>query len=78
MHRILLGEDIGHGRNGFFLASSGSISWDKIYSAMAEALAKRNAIDDQTVQNADDTVLKKMGEALEVPPHTVPVLLGGR
>ncbi|KAI9034842.1 NAD(P)-binding protein [Aspergillus affinis] len=45
--------------------------------AMTKALAKRNVIDGDDVMQADDEVLKKMGEALEVSPSMVPVLLGG-
>ncbi|KAL1855448.1 hypothetical protein Plec18170_004168 [Paecilomyces lecythidis] len=78
LRNILLGKDIGHGKNGFFLAASGSVAWDDIYSAMAKSLAKRNVVDDETVHDADDTVLQKMGEALSCPKEFVPVQLSGK
>ncbi|KAF7588248.1 hypothetical protein BBP40_005970 [Aspergillus hancockii] len=78
MRRILQGANVGYGRNDFFLAASGSIAWDKSYSAMAKALANRHLIDDAIVRDADDAALRKMGEALDVSPSIVPVLLGGK
>ncbi|KAL4915391.1 hypothetical protein BDW62DRAFT_212740 [Aspergillus aurantiobrunneus] len=63
MRKILQGEEIGYGRNGFFLAASGSIAWDDIYSAFAKA--------------ADDDALQRIGNALDVAPSVVPILLGG-
>ncbi|OQE20836.1 hypothetical protein PENFLA_c015G06816 [Penicillium flavigenum] len=78
MRKILQGAEIDYGRNGFYLAASGSIAWDRIYSAFAEALAKRNYVDDEDVHGADDGILQRMGEALDVSPSVVPVLLGGK
>ncbi|PYH38151.1 uncharacterized protein BO87DRAFT_383045 [Aspergillus neoniger CBS 115656] len=78
LRKILLGEEIGDGKHGFFLAASGSVPWNKVYCAMAKALAKRGLVDDEDVVQADDQVLEKMGEALGVAPDEVQVLLGGR
>ncbi|GLA93635.1 hypothetical protein AtubIFM57143_011235 [Aspergillus tubingensis] len=78
LRRIISGEEISHGKNGFFLAASGSVAWNKVYSAMAKALAKSGLVEDEVVMPADDEVLAKMGEALGVAPHEVPVLIGGR
>lgn len=78
LRKILLGEGIGDGKHGFFLAASGSVPWNKVYCAMAKALAKRGLVDDEDVVQADDQVLEKMGEALGVAPDEVQVLLGGR
>ncbi|PLB49319.1 hypothetical protein P170DRAFT_475615 [Aspergillus steynii IBT 23096] len=75
--RILQGEDIGHGKNGYFLAASGHVHWNDVYQAMASALAKRNAIDDDVITQADEDAMARMGEALGVSPSAVPVLLGG-
>ncbi|RAL13349.1 NAD(P)-binding protein [Aspergillus homomorphus CBS 101889] len=77
LRKILRGEEIGYGKNGFFLAASGSLPWNDVYEAVAKALAKRNAIDDAIVRDADEKVLVRMGEALGVPPSAVPVVLGG-
>ncbi|KAK9481598.1 hypothetical protein V1527DRAFT_115328 [Lipomyces starkeyi] len=78
LRNMLLGHDIGYNKHGFYLASSGSVAWNELYRAIATALAKRNVLDDDTVEQADDAALAKMGEALGVPPSLVPVMLGGK
>jgi len=78
LRHILLGNDIGHNKNGFFLAASGSVPWNDIYSAIAKALAKRGVVDDEKVEQADGPGLVKMADALEVAPSAVPVQLGGK
>jgi acetyl-CoA acetyltransferase len=75
---MLSGDNVDHGQNGYYLASSGSIAWHDLYAAMAKALAKRNVVDDETVRIADDDILGKMGEALRCPKEMVPLQLGGR
>ncbi|KAL4943459.1 hypothetical protein BDV06DRAFT_211031 [Aspergillus oleicola] len=75
--RILEGSDIGHGRNGFFLASPGSVPWDDIYAAFAKALAKRGVIADATVETADEVALKKMEQGLDSGNGSVAIQLGG-
>ncbi|KAK8119760.1 uncharacterized protein PG998_004386 [Apiospora kogelbergensis] len=85
LRRILLGGDGGgegqlrSGRNGYYLAASGSVAWDDLYAAMAAALAKRGDgfVDDARVETADRAALEKMGEALGCPADIVPVQLGG-
>ncbi|KAK7957784.1 NAD(P)-binding protein [Apiospora saccharicola] len=82
LRRILKGggEGLGSGRNGYYLAASGSVAWDDLYAAMAAALAKRdgNVIDDTRIEMADRAALEKMGEAIGCPPEFVPVHLGGK
>ncbi|KAI9374322.1 hypothetical protein BJX61DRAFT_551502 [Aspergillus egyptiacus] len=78
MRKILQGDEIGYGRNGFYLAASGSLAWDEIYSAFAKALAKRKCIDDEDVHDADGGILQQMGDALGVSASVVPVLLEGK
>ncbi|KAI9041801.1 NAD(P)-binding protein [Aspergillus affinis] len=75
--RKILGEDIGHGKNEYFLASSGPIKWNDIYGAFAKALAKRSIVDDDKVTLADEPTLTKMAEGTGVEPKAVQVLLGG-
>lgn len=77
LRAILEGKNIGHGKDGYFLASPGSVAWDDIYAAMAEALKKRGVIDDEKVERADKQTLEKMGEGLECPGDFVPMQLGG-
>ena len=45
---------------------------------MAKALAKRNAVTDDTVDLADDEALVNMAAALGVPKELVPLNLGGK
>ncbi|KAF7349675.1 putative nad dependent epimerase dehydratase family protein [Mycena sanguinolenta] len=71
-----------HGKNGYYLASSGSIVWEELYTAMAAALVKRNVVGDATVVPAlgdeDSQILERMGAALGCPKEFVPVQLGGK
>lgn len=75
---ILSGKEIAHGKNGYYLASSGSIAWNDLYEAMAKRLAERGVIKSDSVELADDATLTEMGEALNCPKEVVPVLLGGK
>lgn len=78
LRAILLGaKDLGHGRNGYFLASPGSVAWDDLYTAMAAALAKRHIIGDDSVVPANESILEQIGEALGCPAQFVPVQMGG-
>ncbi|KAJ5819155.1 hypothetical protein N7474_004746 [Penicillium riverlandense] len=77
LRNILAGKDIGHGRNGYYLAASGSMAWNDIYGAMAKGLVKRQIVDTESVQVADDAALQQMGEALGCPKEMVPLFLGG-
>ncbi|PYI22760.1 hypothetical protein BO99DRAFT_399839 [Aspergillus violaceofuscus CBS 115571] len=78
LRKILSGDEIGYGKNGFFLAASGNLPWNDIYAAMAKGLAKHNVVDDEVVMDADESALARMGEALGVPPSAVAVVLGGK
>ncbi|KAK8052314.1 hypothetical protein PG993_003699 [Apiospora rasikravindrae] len=74
------GEGLGSGRNGYYLAASGSVAWDDLYAAMAAALAQRgdDIVDDAEVETADSAALEKMGKALGCPADLVAVHLGGK
>lgn len=75
---ILRDENPEYGENGYYLASSGSVAWYEIYTAMAKALAKRGIIDSPEVKRADDLALDKMAQALGCPRELVAVQLGGK
>ncbi|CAN9343833.1 unnamed protein product [Alternaria alternata] len=75
---ILSGENPGYGKDGYYLASSGSMAWYDIYAAMAKALAKRGVISSPDVERADDAALDKMAQALGCPKDMVAVQLGGK
>ncbi|KAI1424525.1 hypothetical protein F5Y12DRAFT_448524 [Xylaria sp. FL1777] len=77
LHKILAGENPGYGKNGYYLASSGSVAWDDLYAGMATALKKRNVIHDDTVVTADDQNLEAMAQGLECPKDLVSLRLGG-
>ena len=75
---MLAGKNPGYGKHGYYLASSGSIIWDDLYTAMAKALVKRGLIDNASVETADQAALERMAEALGCPVEYVPVQVGGR
>ncbi|RSL62877.1 hypothetical protein CEP54_005462 [Fusarium duplospermum] len=75
---ILENKDIGHGKEGYYLASSGGIAWDDIYSEFAKVLAKRGVVDDGTVQDVDDDALDGMAAALNCSKEFVAAQLGGK
>ncbi|KAK7544136.1 uncharacterized protein J3D65DRAFT_581127 [Phyllosticta citribraziliensis] len=75
---ILNGSNPDCGKHGVYLASSGSVGWDDIYSAMAKALAKRGVIKDATVKYATDDALQAMANALNVQKPSVAVKIGGQ
>ncbi|CAO2658009.1 Nn.00g072690.m01.CDS01 [Neocucurbitaria sp. VM-36] len=77
LRSILSGANPGYGQDGYYLASSGSVAWIDIYSAIAKALARRNLVDSEIVQKADNATLAKMGDALKCPKELVVVQLGG-
>ena len=75
---MLSGQNSDYGKNGYFLASSGSVKWRDIYEAMSRALAKRGVVDSVDVKPADEEALRKMGEALQCPKDMVRLQLGGQ
>ena len=77
LSEILAGSNPGHGKQGYYLASSGSVAWDDIYARMAVTLAKRGVVDDENVGTADDAALGMMAQGLECPKQIVHVQLGG-
>jgi hypothetical protein len=73
----LAGKQPGNGKNGYYLASTGSVAWLDLYEAMAKALAKRGAIEDEKVLRADEEAVGRMAQALKCPPEAVAIQLGG-
>jgi hypothetical protein len=78
LNGILDGHRIDHGKQGYYLASSGSIKWRDLYSSFAQALAKRGVVQDGDVQPADDEALAQMAQALRCPNEMVQLQLGGQ
>ncbi|KAI0425365.1 hypothetical protein F5Y09DRAFT_321911 [Xylaria sp. FL1042] len=78
MHNILTGASPGNGKNGYYLASPGSVAWDDLYMAMATALAKRNVILDDTVVTANDQNLETIAQGLGCDKDQVAIMIGGK
>lgn len=74
---VLKGDDIGHGKNGYYLASSGNAVWDDVYSAIAASLHRRGAVDTTEVSAANEEDLVRMGQALKSSKELVPLQLSG-
>lgn len=71
--------DLGHGRQGYYLASSGSVAWDDVYAAMTKALQQRGVVSSAAVTLADDEALGKMVRGLGGgPKELVRVQAGGK
>ena len=77
LRKMIDGDEIDHGRNGYYLAASGSITWADLYKQMAKALAKRGVIDDDTVHEVSDAALEEAAKALGSSKDWVPVEMGG-
>lgn len=75
---ILSGSNPDHGKFGYYLASSGSGSWDDIYAAVVKAMAERGVIIDDTVAPVTDEALRKMSAALNVEPASAVSKVGGK
>ena len=73
----MAGENPGYGKNGYYLASPGSVAWDDLYGAMGTALLRHKLVDDDTVIPASEEDVEAMAAALGVPKEFVGVSLGG-
>lgn len=78
LSKILNNESIGHGKSGYYLAASGCVVWEDLYSAIAKSLVQRRVIDDAAIQLADDSALERMAVALGTPKEFVAPSLGGK
>lgn len=78
VHKMLLREDLDHGKRGFYLASSGIIAWDDVYSHIAASLAQRGVIQDLDLCLVDGEALAKMAHALGVDKASVPGKISGK
>ncbi|KAI8170063.1 hypothetical protein K4K49_005438 [Colletotrichum sp. SAR 10_70] len=63
LRAILNGDNPGSGKNGYYLASAGSVAWDDLYAAMAKALFKRGIISTDEVMQADQKAVDIMAKA---------------
>lgn len=78
--RAMLSDDANPppcGRNGFYLAASGSVAWRDLYAAMAKALAQRGAVEDDEVRSATDNDVEQMAAALKCSKELVALQIGG-
>ncbi|RHZ55766.1 uncharacterized protein CDV56_107378 [Aspergillus thermomutatus] len=77
LRKILSYDAIPHGRNGYYLPSSGRVAWKDVYASIATALFKRGLLKDSAVHPADDGILATMAAALDSPKEMVLLQLGG-
>lgn len=77
VRNILSGNEIGSGKNGYYLAGSGTVAWNDIYTAMARGLAARKIVDSAKVELVDDHALEGMATVLKCPKEMVSLFLGG-
>ncbi|KAI0409405.1 hypothetical protein F4802DRAFT_546478 [Xylaria palmicola] len=77
MRKILSGGNPSYGKNGYYLASPGSVAWDDIYAAMAKALAKRGIVADETVVKAGGQDLDAMAKGLGCTVDQVAIMIAG-
>jgi hypothetical protein len=78
LESILSGANPSWGKAGYYLASSGSVAWIDIYTAIARTLAERIVVSSSKVKQADDAALKDIAQALGCPKALVPVQIGGK
>jgi nucleoside-diphosphate-sugar epimerase len=57
LRAMLEGRNIGHGKRGYYLASSGAVMWDDIYAAIGKAVKKRGLVDEESVGEASGEML---------------------
>ena len=76
--KILAEDEIGHDKNGYYLAASGNVAWAEIYQATAEGLFKRGVVEDAAVSEVSGEALEQMAQALCCPKEFVPVQMGGK
>ncbi len=77
LRAILEDKNPGSGKQGYYLAASGSVAWLDLYNAVAVALFNRRVIDDATVTPATDAALGHMATALGYPREMVAWAMGG-
>ena len=75
---MLTGKDYGYGKNGYYLAASGSVAWDDFYAEVAKALKKRGLVQDDQVHDASPSDLEIMGTAIGCPAAFVRIQMGGK
>lgn len=78
LRAILNGDNPGSGKNGYYLASAGSVAWDDLYAAMAKALFKRGIISTDEVMQADQKAVDIMAKGMGVDTSLVEMGLAGK
>ncbi|KAF4829480.1 hypothetical protein CGCTS75_v006752 [Colletotrichum tropicale] len=78
LRSILNGDSPGSGKNGYYLASAGSVVWDDLYAAMAKALLKRGIISTDEVVQADQKAVDIMAGGMGVYASLVEMGLAGK
>lgn len=69
---------LGSGKTGYYLASSGLVSWSDIYASFARSLFSRGLISTPDVSLAGDKELEEIAKVLRCEKDEVAVQVGGR
>ncbi|KAL2067515.1 hypothetical protein VTL71DRAFT_1940 [Oculimacula yallundae] len=77
LYNILEGEHLHYGKNGYYMASSGRVTWLDLFSAMAKALAKRKLIPSEEPASARNADLEKMAVGIGCLKEVVVAHLSG-
>ena len=77
LRAILSNKPPPSGKQGYYLASPGSVAWEDIYASMARALKQRGIVGSDTVKPASTAEQEQMAKGLGCPAALVPLQLGG-
>ncbi|KIW12444.1 hypothetical protein PV08_09721 [Exophiala spinifera] len=77
LRSILAGENPSHGKEGYYLAASGSVAWKDLYTAMAQELAACGMVESADVVPANEEALELMAKGLNCPREFVSLQLAG-
>ncbi|PWY83339.1 NAD(P)-binding protein [Aspergillus heteromorphus CBS 117.55] len=78
LRRVLRGDKLDSGKQGYYLAASGSVAWEALYDAMGQRLAARGVVEDAAIRDASEADLERIGEVIERPKDFVPLEIGGK
>lgn len=78
LRKLLDGDAIPKGRNGFYIATPGSVKWLDVYIAIAASLAKKGVTRTADVGEFDEAILGRMAGALGVETKDVPLMMSGK
>ncbi|KAF5691277.1 nad dependent epimerase dehydratase family [Fusarium denticulatum] len=75
---VLNGQDLDHGKNGFYLASTGRVSWMDLYKGVAKALYNRGLVNDDQVRPITEEARETIGKSLGIKSDTIDLKIAGK